>query len=123
MARFRAKRDNGSAAHDAYWQIPSAEYVPSGTLPPRRPLDDRSRVADAWSAAVDTLRREAHEPESVRARIAHEVKQFDQDFRRQQARREPDDGTAEPAPSTPARRPWTFLMLMQTLRKMTLHRR
>jgi hypothetical protein len=80
-------------------------------------------VADAWSAAVDTLRREAHEPEAVRTRIANEVKQFDQDFRRQHGLREPDGGTTDPGPVTPTRRPSIFLMLTQTLRKMALHRR
>ncbi|MBB2943447.1 aspartokinase-like uncharacterized kinase [Actinoplanes lutulentus] len=69
-----ARRENTHALEleDAYWQLPSAEYVPHAT-PPERLLEDSDHLDASWSATVASLREEAAEDKATRLRIAKEV--------------------------------------------------
>jgi hypothetical protein len=121
----------GDRAHDipdAYWEVPSADYVPLEGQSGQDLLDDRDRLDAAWKATVDTLRREADESDEVRARIAAEVKAFDKDRREQQSRRhhpEPDPPTGG-LPGMPRPQHGWFFSIVQSflhgLRRLALHR-
>jgi len=95
--RFKPKRGYDLSAQDAYWQIPSSEYVPTAPAPTSHPLNDRARVASAWSATVDTLRKEAHESPQARTRLVAEVESFEHEYEQ----RRQDRGVDRPVGSQP----------------------
>lgn len=127
MALFRARRAalGEDGLQDAYWEIPGTEYV--ATAPASGRLNDGGRVASAWNATVDTLRREAHESPMVRARIAAEVKRFERDYEVMRSSRADARGAVRSTPRRPGvgkavRRTSTLLTLLQTIRRFTLGR-
>jgi hypothetical protein len=59
---------------DAYWQLPSGNYVPDGSVP-RRPIEDSDHLNASWAATVDSMKNEAADPR-VRAQVQREFDEF-----------------------------------------------
>jgi len=59
---------------DAYWQLPSGNYVPAGSVP-RRPIEESDHLDASWAATVDSMKNQAADP-SVRAQVQQEFDDF-----------------------------------------------
>jgi hypothetical protein len=75
---------------DAYWQLPSGNYVPGGAVP-RHPIEESDHLNASWAATVDSMKNEPVDPR-VRAQVQ---KEFDAFYKR-------DTGAALPTPGNGA---------------------
>jgi hypothetical protein len=73
---------------DAYWQLPSGNYVPHGSVL-RHPIEESDHLDDSWAATVDSMKNEAADP-GVRAQVQQE---FDAFYRRDSAAAPPAGGS------------------------------
>jgi hypothetical protein len=57
---------------DAYWELPSGNYVPHGSVPPQL-LEDSDHLDASWDATVDSMKDDAAEGQDVRSQIRAEI--------------------------------------------------